>query len=77
MVQPQAKAMTENKKPKTQQVFLRDAMARLGMTRQEFADRIHASKRRLDTWLLPSESKEFRELDATIWQFVREILESV
>lgn len=59
----------------SQQEFLRDAMAQLSMTRQQFSDRIHASKRRLDSWLLPSNSKEFRELDPTIWQFVREILE--
>lgn len=59
----------------SQQEFLRGAMTQLSMTRQQFADRIHASKRRLDTWLLPLESKEFRELDPTIWQFVREILE--
>lgn len=68
--------MATKKKTMSQQEFLRDAMTQLGMTRQQFADRICASKRRLDSWLLPSESKEFRELDSTIWQFVREILDS-
>ena len=68
--------MAPKKKVVPQQEFLRDAMKRLGMTRQKFADRICASKRRLDSWLLPSESKEFRELDPTIWQFIREILEN-
>lgn len=66
--------MPHKKKPLSQQEFLRNAMAQLGMTRQQFADRIHASKRRLDSWLLPLESKEFRELDPTIWQFIREML---
>lgn len=65
-----------NQSTQNQQEFLRGAMRKLGMTRQQFADRIHASKRRLDTWLLPAESNEFRELDATIWQFIREILEN-
>lgn len=68
--------MATKKKTVSQQEFLRDAMEQLGMTRQAFAERIRASKRRLDTWLLPSESKGFRELDPTIWQFIREILES-
>lgn len=66
--------MTESK-TLSQQEFLRDAMGRLGMTRQEFADRLNTKKRRLDTWLLPSASKEFRELDPAIWQFIREIVE--
>jgi aspartate carbamoyltransferase catalytic subunit len=64
------------KKTMSQQEFLRNAMERLGMTRQEFADRLHTKKRRLDDWLLPSESKGFRELDPTIWQFIREIIDS-
>lgn len=68
--------MATKKKIVPQQEFLRDAMAQLGMTRQEFADRIHASKRRLDSWLLPSKSKQFRELEPTIWQFIREILDN-
>lgn len=75
--------MAAKKKPKTQQEFLRDAMAQLGMTRQEFADRLHCSKRRLDTWLQAplkrngERNTEFRELDPTVWQFIREILENV
>jgi aspartate carbamoyltransferase catalytic subunit len=69
--------MTIQKKPVSQQEFLRDAMEQLGLTRQAFADRLHTKKRRLDDWLLPSESKGFRELDPTIWQFIREILKKV
>lgn len=57
-----------------QQDFLRDAMQRLNMTRQKFADRIGAKKRALDNWLLPSDSKGFRPMPDTVWMLVREIL---
>jgi len=44
---------------------------------KQLADRLHLSKkRRLDDWLLPADSKGFRELDPTIWQFIREILDN-
>lgn len=62
-------------KPMSQQEFLRDAMDRLGMTRDQFAARINASRRRLDNWLLPDGSAGMRELDPVVWAFVREILE--
>jgi aspartate carbamoyltransferase catalytic subunit len=58
----------------SQQDFLRDAMLRLNMTRQTFADRIGARKRALDNWLLPSDSKGFRPMPDTVWMLVREIL---
>jgi aspartate carbamoyltransferase catalytic subunit len=61
-------------KPIPQQEFLRGAMASLGMTRDQFADRIGTSRRRLDNWLLPSESQGFREMDEMAWKFIREIL---
>ena len=59
--------------PTSQQEFLRDAMSRLKMTREQFADRLGTSKRRLDNWLTPSDSNEFREMDSMVWKFVREI----
>lgn len=62
--------------PVSQQDFLRRAMELLEMTRDQFAERIGASRRRLDTWLLPSDSKGFRELDSVAWKFIREILDS-
>lgn len=43
-----------------QQAFLRDAMRRLNMTREVFANRIGVSRRALDTWLLPDDSQESR-----------------
>lgn len=64
-------------KPISQQKFLREAMAALDMTRDEFASRIGASRRRLDNWLLPSESEGFREMDEMAWKFIREILSNL
>ena len=61
-------------KTQAQQDFLRNAMHKLDMTRQEFADRIGAQKRALDNWLLPSDSKGFRSMPDTVWVLVREIL---
>ncbi|MDR3427434.1 MULTISPECIES: aspartate carbamoyltransferase [Silvimonas] len=58
----------------SQQVFLRDAMRKLNMTRDSFADRIAASRRALDTWLLPDESSEFRTMPEMVERFVSEIL---
>jgi aspartate carbamoyltransferase catalytic subunit len=57
-----------------QQEFLRNAMAMLNMTRDQFAERIGTTRRRIDNWLLPSNSKGFREMDAMAWKFIREIL---
>lgn len=63
------------KPPLSQQAFLRDAMEQLQMTRDEFALRLGASRRRVDNWLLPSDSAGFRELDPVVWNYVREIVE--
>jgi hypothetical protein len=76
VLMPEDKQMPVKKNPIPQQEFLRDAMERLDMTRQQFADRLDTSKRRLDNWLLPTESDEFRKLDPTIWLFIREIIET-
>lgn len=58
----------------TQQVLLRDAMRRLNMTREAFAERIGSRKRALDTWLLPDDSAEFRAMPEVVRRFVGEIL---
>ncbi|MEJ6003753.1 hypothetical protein [Paucibacter soli] len=58
----------------TQQEFLRAAMAELGMTRDAFCARLGAARRTLDKWLLPAGSNDFRNMDETIWNLVREIL---
>lgn len=57
-----------------QQVLLRDAMRRLDMTRDAFADRIGSRRRALDTWLLPDESGEYRAMPEVVRRFVQEIL---
>src|SRR5471030_1913266 len=61
----------------TQQVLLRDAMRRLDMTRDAFADRIGSRRRALDSWLLPDESNEFRAMPEVARRFVLEILTNV
>jgi DNA-binding XRE family transcriptional regulator len=60
----------------TQQAFLRRAMSELGMTREQFAERIGTKKRTLDNWLLTAESSEYRSMPDMAWKFVREILEN-
>lgn len=58
----------------TQQAFLREAMAELSMTRDAFTGRLGCARRTLDKWLLPATSNDFRTMDETIWNLVREIL---
>jgi aspartate carbamoyltransferase catalytic subunit len=58
-----------------QQIFLRDAMQSLNMTRDAFAERLSVTKRSLDTWLLPEESQEFRSMPAVVERFIGEILQ--
>jgi len=57
-----------------QQALLRDAMRRLDMTRDAFAERIGSRRRALDTWLLPDESGEFRTMPEVVRRFVQEIV---
>lgn len=56
------------------QVLLRDAMRRLNMTRDAFAERIGCRRRTLDSWLLPDESSEYRAMPEVARRFVSEIL---
>lgn len=60
----------------SQQVFLRDAMRRLNLTRDVFAARIGVKRRALDTWLLPEGSQEFRSMPEVVQRFVTEIVEN-
>lgn len=60
----------------SQQVFLRDAMRRLNLTRDVFAGRIGVKRRALDTWLLPEGSQEFRAMPEVVGRFVTEIIEN-
>lgn len=60
----------------SQQVFLRDAMRRLNLTRDVFASRVGVKRRALDTWLLPESSQEFRSMPEVVNRFVTEIVEN-
>lgn len=60
----------------SQQVFLRDAMRRLNLTRDVFASRVGVKRRALDTWLLPESSQEFRTMPEVVNRFVTEIVEN-
>lgn len=62
--------------PQTQQDFLRHVMNELGMTREQFAERIGTKKRTLDNWLLAADSSEYRSMPDMAWKFVCEILEN-
>lgn len=57
-----------------QQDFLQSAMRELGMTREAFAERLGCAKRTLDKWLLPDTSNDYRTMNETVWNLVREIL---
>lgn len=60
----------------TQQEFLRDAKAKLGLTWPEFAQRIGAPETTMKKWALPDDAeKNAREMPSTIWVLVREIIE--
>src|SRR5690625_1691894 len=60
----------------SQQVFLRDAMRRLNLTRDVFAARIGVKRRALDTWLLAEGSQEARTVPEVVQRFVTEIVEN-
>lgn len=60
----------------SQQVFLRDAMRRMNLTRDVFAARIGVKRRALDTWLLPEGSQEARAMPEVVGRFVTEIVEN-
>jgi len=52
------------------QALLRDAMRRLNMTRDAFAERIGCRRRTLDSWLLPDESSEYRAMPEVARRYV-------
>lgn len=60
----------------SQQVFLRDAMRRLNLTREVFAARIGVKRRALDSWLLPEGSQEHKQMPEVVQRFVTEIVEN-
>lgn len=57
-----------------QQQVLRDAMETLGLTRQEFAARIHVPIRTFDKWLLPDESTDHRQMPDMARGYIADLL---
>ncbi|WP_041362170.1 DNA-binding transcriptional regulator [Methylovorus sp. MP688] len=39
-----------------------------GLTRAEFADLLHASKRTVDKWLQPVTSDDYRQMPFAVWE---------
>lgn len=58
-----------------QALFLVDAMNLLGMTRDDFAERISVSKRCLAKWMARHGTSEFRQMPNMAWRFIGEILQ--
>src|SRR5690625_3368170 len=59
-----------------QQVFLRDAMRKLNLTRDMFSARVGVKRRALDSWLLPESSLDYRAMPEVVRRFVTEIVEN-
>lgn len=58
----------------TQQEFLRNATAELGLTQKGLAARMAAPWETFRKWLMPNDSSSYREMPEIAWQLVREIL---
>ena len=56
-----------------QQALLREAMQRLALTRNDFAERLGVTRRALDTWLLPDKSGEHRAMPAVVARFIESL----
>src|SRR5688572_948887 len=55
-----------------QQTLLREAIQRLRLTRDAFADRIGVTRRALDGWLLPRDSKQHRAMPAVVARVIEQ-----
>lgn len=60
---------------RTQQEFLVDAMAQLGMDENAFAERIGTTRKVLDGWMLSPNDKKFVSMPDVAWKFIGELLE--
>lgn len=61
--------------PLAQELFLKDAMRRLGMTKDELAQRISVTRKCLVKWMARYGSSEFRIMPKMAWKFIGEIME--
>lgn len=67
--------MSNEGESSTQAEFLRMAMTRLGMTREQFAERIAVKVKTLNGWMLPEGTKSSRSMPDMGRKFISEILE--
>ena len=58
----------------SQQEFLRELAATLGLGQEALAERMGASWATFGRWLLPTSDENAREMPANAWQLAREIL---
>lgn len=58
----------------TQGEFLRQAMHLLGLSKEDFADRIGTTLKSLNNWLLDPNTNSFRTMPAMAWKYIRDIL---
>mgnify|MGYP001760126250 FL=1 len=65
----------EHLAPQAQELFLKDAMSQLGMTKDELAQRIAVTRKCLGKWMARHGSSEFRAMPMIAWRFIGEILE--
>lgn len=57
----------------TQQAFLRETAAALGLSDAALAERMGAPWAIFEKWLLPLDSEHAKEMPASAWQLAREI----
>ncbi|RWA45638.1 hypothetical protein AU476_00980 [Cupriavidus sp. UYMSc13B] len=60
--------------PLAQGLFLQDAMNRMAMSKEQFAQRISISKKCLSKWMSRHGTSEFRNMPPIAWKFIGEIL---
>ena len=58
----------------SQQDFLRDAMQRLGMTREQFCKRISVPPKTFNKWMAPTGANDYRNMPEMAWSYIRDIL---
>lgn len=64
--------MRTNRFP-TQQEFLRSAMRVHGLTRTQLAAHVGATPHRLNSWLLPTDAPDYKDMDLATWKSIRAI----
>jgi predicted transcriptional regulator len=60
--------------PQTQQAFLRHAIKELGLTVDEFCNRISVPPKTFEKWLATDSAKNHRNMPAIAWSYIDEIL---